>query len=384
MDQNPQNNTNNSQDLDSLLKEFQSLSATTPEKPVESAPNVEVTSVTQPVQQPNSTLETMNVVESQPNVAATPVNNVQSVNQQNVVVDNIAQVNPSASNVNSVNPQQPVQPTNPGVVQQPQSAPVIGAVPTPNPEVDMSVLNEKVEVYPGMNVTLNPNGEGTSLNNMPDNTGNNNDAGQDNNLGSQNDSGNNKSNLMFMVAIFLIIGAFILFIPKIDSFLKKKPGMEAKPTPTATAKPTNKPVADKDKEKTLTCTLPTNATANANTSTEITYKYYYKDGKITKLETTTNKKYLIVDDTTRAAYTVDQTNCGTLATTYANILGFAASCEEKDNTFIIKNSYDLANFVNPTTITINGEQKTLKSDVNYGDDINDAKELAETLGATCK
>lgn len=378
MDQNPQNNTNNNQDLDSLLKEFQSLSATTPEKPVEITPNVQATPVAQPVQQ------STNMVESQANATVNPVNNAQPVNQSNIVMDNKNQVDASTLNMNSVNPQQSSQPMTSGAVQQPQQATVIGAKPTPNPEVDMSVLNEKVDVYPGMNVTLNSNGDGTDISNInvPDNNGTDNNDGQNNNLSTQNDSGNNKSNLMFLIVIFLIIGAFILFIPKIDSFLKKKPGMEAKPTPTATAKPTNKPVADKDKEKTLVCTFP--ITVTNDTSTEVTYKYYYKDEKITKLETTTNKKYLIVDDTTRSAYTVDQVNCGTLATDYANILGFAASCEEKDNTFIIKNSYDLANFVNPTTITINGQQKTLKSDVNYGDDINEAKELAEMLGASCK
>ena len=382
MDQNPQNNTNNNQDLDSLLKEFQSLSSTSSEKPVENTPNVEVQPAAQSIQQPNPSSEVTNMMGTQQTVTSTSINNTQPVNQPNVAMDSMNQVKPSVSNVNFVNSQQPVQPMNSGVVQQPQATPAIGAVQTPNPAVDMSVLNEKVDVYPGMNVTLNPNGEGTPSNNIPDNTGDHNDGGQNNNLESQNNSGNNKSNLMFMVAIFLIIGAFILFIPKIDSFLKKKPGMEAKPTPTATAKPTNKPVADKEKEKNLTCTLP--STDTSSTSTIEQYKYYYKDGKVTKLETTTSKKYLVVDDTTRTNYTADQTTCSTLATSYANILGFAASCEEKDNTFTIKNSYDLANFVNPTTITINGVPTTLMSDVNFGDDINTVKENIEMLGGTCK
>lgn len=369
MDQNPQNNTNNNQDLDSLLKEFQSLSASS-----EVQPEVNKTVSEQP-QMVVSQSQVSNVNEQALASNVTPTG--QQASQQTVNMSqmssqmNVGELNNVAVNNNQSSSTLGQTPMTPQSVVAPQSTPVSELKPS-NPEIDMSVLNEEVPVHPDMNVTLDSDGGDKNPVDLTNN--NTSDNGQDNNFG------NNKGNLIFMAVIFIIIGAFILFIPKIDSFFKKKPGMEAKPTPTPTAQATNKPVVES--EKTVVCTMPVQAATNLETQKK--YKYYYKDGKVTKLEVTTDKKYLALDETTQAAYTNDQNVCSTLATTYANILGYAASCEENNQTFSVKNSYDLVNFVNPTTITINGVQQTLTSDVNLNDDIETVKENMTNQGATCK
>lgn len=400
MDQNnPQtNNTSSSQDLDSLLKEFQNLS-TTKDSPLEennvasvspvNSSNVEQTSVTpisgdnlnQSFEQQANTNQVQGTVTSNMNFNTNQQFNgyqqtASTIGNQTMKQSQYSQSVSGQENGQSMTQQQSTNLSgtmgNNQMTAQPQVN-QFAQQSTPNPEVDMSVLNETVPVHPDMNVTLNTDGGDKNPVDLPNNH-------QNANVTPNNNGGNNKGNLVFMIVIFLIVGLFILFIPKIDSFLKKKPGMEAKPTPTPTAQATNKPV--EKKEKITVCTMPSQP--GDNVETQVKYKYYHENGKITKLEETTEKKYLLNDETTKSAYSNDQIVCSSLATTYANILGYATSCEEKNNTFIVKKLYDLKSFINPTVITINGTQETITANVNFDDAIESVKEDMELQGATCK
>lgn len=425
--QNSQNQSNNNQDLDSLLKEFQSLAVSSEEPAitnensiqqvnnsvldgtystgVEQNQSVQQTNVVQPLtgtQQMVSTNNTNpvsfqanNSMSVEPAQINTVIGQMQTVTPATVIqpemstaVETAVNVEPTQTviqtPVNTVIEQVPTLPSS-TVVQSEIStntAPMVNTEPvqtviqTPATNVAVQVQSaqeinqayqQQIPVHPDMNVSL----EGDGGDKIPVDLSNSNSSSSDN-----NNAVDEKSNIIFMVVIFAILGAFIMFMPKIDSFFNRKPAMEVKPTPTAT------PTPEENKEKTITCTIPKET--GTNLENQKSYKYYYKNSKVTKLEEITTKKYLLVNETNQSTYSTEQATCNSLATTYANILGFSVSCEETDNSFIVKKSYDLSTFVNPTTITINGKSQTLAVSVNFGDDINAVKSKVTASGATCK
>lgn len=327
MNQNPNNNN----DLDSLLEEFQNLST-----PVENKEPIEEKSqVVQPVIQGQPTVP---VQEVKP-VMVNPVN----VEREPVQTQSVVQAQPT---VNSV--------------QQPTPAPVM-----PNNNLDNI---EESLVHPDMKVKLNDLDSPVSMEpvipNIPEEPINNNGG---------------KGNLIFMIVIFLIMAVFIFFIPKIDDFIKNKPGEESKPTPTASSTPTAKPVV---KEVKTNCSIAD--VVNGDLTTTTSYNYQSLAGKVTKMKKTVVTKFANIEGVNQAAYNQTKLTCNSLATTYAGVTGYTVTCEEKDNVFTVVYAYDLNSFTNPTLITINGQQETIKSDVNLNDDIKTVKANMTSIGSTCK
>ena len=334
------NNQPENNDLDSLLKEFQSLSS------VSEQPKTVESSVTAPGSQPaqpaSDTVTT--VAQSQaPSVVppvgpaptqqvvsapSTPVTPIQQVPVQPSTPQPVSTEQPSvqtvqpggviSSTVTTTGPANPVIPnTNPTPVAPASSQPTIGTPNIPNPPMDSN-----------------------------------------NNGGTSNKKG--KSNLTFIIILFVVIAVFILLIPKINEFVYKKPTKEPNVEATESPEPTKEPV----KEKTLTCTEPEVASSEKQKIQKI-YKLYYANNKVTKMEYTYKNMY---------AETVDP-----LTDTSEK-----PTCTEKDNTFEVLYAYDLENFTNPTQITINGQTQTISSNVQYEDDIETVKASMEANGATCQ
>lgn len=346
MNQDNQNNnqqTNN--DLDSLLKEFQTLSETPtePVKPVEpiiqesqvNAVNSTVTSTTESVPAPEP---------------VTAMNNA-GIN------------NPTSA-------PQPVMPTPT------QDIPVVPNAPIPPVKPAETVVPEPL-VNPGLNVNLN-----TSDGDIVPPTNGNGNTPDENVTPPVTPAPTGKNSNLFIIIIFLIIGVFILFIPKISDFFSNKPGKETKPTatPVATATATPTPVA---KEKKMNCKMPEVVVSETNKIQTI-YRYYHKDNKVTKLEKIFKNMFTTVDDTNTPAYSETKNTCDTLATKYAGITGYTVTCEEKDNTFTVTYAYDLEHFVNPTEIIVGTATEKIESPALYGDKIATVKEKMEAEGATCK
>lgn len=381
--QNSQNQSNNNQDLDNLLREFQSL-AETSEEPVITNENsmqqvnnsvldgtysagiaseqssVQQASDVQPLPGTQQIISTTNTnsdsFQSNNSIPATQTQVNYAARQMQTMPSSTVVQSEISTNTTPIDNSEMVQTPATNVTGQIQSAQEIN-------QVDQ----QQIPVHPGMDVSL----EGDGGDKTPIDLSNSNPSSSDN-----NNSVDEKSNIIFMVIIFAILGLFIMFMPKIDSFFNRKPGMEAKPTPTAT------PTPEENKEKIITCTMKKEI--GTNLENQKSYRYYYKNNKVTKLEEINVKKYLLVNETNQSTYNTEQATCNTLATTYANILGFSSSCEETDNSFIIKKSYDLSTFINPTTITINGKAETIAVSVNFGDDINTIKSKVTASGATCK
>lgn len=315
---NPQDQTNHN-DLDSLLKEFQSISSKPAEEPtpvpVKEAPLVENPTPVQQIQSepvPHETLEA------------------------------------------SVIP-----PIAPGV-----STQVPNFQPEPTPSASEPVINPNLNVDLQTSSAVSNGSEGKNA--------------QDD---SEND-GPSKGSIIFIFALFLVIGLFIFFIPTISDFFKNKPGKEFKPTPTATATvaPTATPA---EKEKKLTCTMP-EETVSAYRKTKTAYKYYYNGTKISKVEKIYTNTFSELTEANKVEYESTQNTCKTLATTYAGITGYAVTCNETNHVFRVSYAYDLATFINPTQITIGNQVENIQSDVNYEDDIKQVQAKMEAQSAVCK
>lgn len=339
MDQNPQNQNNNN-DLDSLLEEFQSLST-----PVETPKPIETNN-----QGGVSNVPPIQTEPVQPNIPVQPVQNVQ-----------------------------PIQPVQSNIVQQPSVQPIQPTSPQPiKDETLKSGLNneENEMIHPDMQVKLNDlHSQVPAAPEIPTTSGNGtNETNSDN-------QGGGKNNLLFMIAIFLIMALFIFFIPKIDDLIKNKPGLEAKPTPTptASAKPTATP---EPKEEKMECSMPD--AINGDVTTKTSYTYHSLNDKVLKTKKTVVTSFANIEGANQALYNQTKLTCNSLATTYAGVAGYTVTCEEKDNSFTIVYAFDLKSFTNPTTMTINGQQEIIQSDINLNDDIKTVKANMEVNGATCK
>lgn len=374
-----QNNSNSNQqsnsDLDSLLKEFQMLSEIPqePVKPVE--PVLQSNMVNKPVTNPvgNQTVD--------PFVNPTPT--YQQAEVSGMSVDPVlasAQQRPidqarvtSMNNAGINNPTAAPQPVMPTPT---QDIPVVSNAPVP-PVKPASSIDDDVIVNPGLNVNLNTS-DGGIIPKADQNIANNSDATTS--LGTSLQK--NKGSDIFIIVLFLVIGLFILFIPKVSDFFSNKPGKESKPTatPIATPTPTPLPVV---KEKKMVCTTPEVVVTDTN-KVQTIYHYYYKDNKVTKVEKVFQNIYTTVDDTNQLSYNSTKNICDTLAAKYTGITGYVATCEEKNNIFTVTNVYDLQNFVNPTEIIVGTTTEKIESPVDYGEKIESAKEKMEAQGATCK
>lgn len=334
----PENN-----DLDSLLQEFQTLSTTNTPEPSK----VE----TEPVRTENIT-----PVQTQENVAGTPV-------QQNPVENEVVQPTPvqveAKPSTNVVDNLAPVSTT--------ETVSQFSTSTSETPSIDAvspTVTDEQSNVS---NISKDPAGGEVNPPIESDNISNN---------------GGGKGNLIFIFVILLIVGLFIFFIPTISDFLNQKPGAEKKPTATPTTTATATP--EVAKEKKMTCT-GAEVVVNDNQSTQTNYRIHYLNNKVTKVERIFKNIFNEnIDTATDQTYANTKTTCDMLATTYANITGYAVTCEEKDKTFNVTYAYDLETFVNPTQITINDNTETITSDIKYGDSIDDVKTNMTSNGLTCK
>lgn len=350
MNENPNNQQGNN-DLDSLLKEFQSLSNTPQQpNPKESNPTV---AASQPA--PGS-IPAQPASEYQQPVAPATVP-TQPTPQMAQTTPAMAPAQPSATPQPTVE-QPSLQTVQPGGVMA-QASPAAQAPQNPG-VTNTAPVQPTIET---LEVPTQPIKEDSNGNNGLDK------------------KGKGKSNLTFIIILFVIIAVFILFIPKINELMHKKPGKE---TPnvenTASPVPTKTPVV----EKTVTCTEPEVA-SNEKQKVQKVYKLYYANDKVTKLEYTYKNMYAqTVDPTTDASYLSAQTTCNRLNSDYANITGYTVTCTEKENAFDVVYAYDLKDFTNPTQITINGQTQTLSSIVNYGDDIETVKGTLTANGATCQ
>lgn len=364
MNENPNNQQGNN-DLDSLLKEFQSLSNTPKQPtPVESNPTVSNT------QSMPGVMPAQPSVASQPNVAPQPVVEQPSVPTS---VSPTPQVVPASTQAAPVGPT-PVQPSvapQPAVEQPSLQTVQPGGVVTQSTPTVVAPQNSAV----ASNSMATPQPIETLE--VPMQSEKEEQSGND----GLNKKGKGKSNFTFIIILFVIIAVFILLIPKINEMMHKKPGKENPNVEnTASPVPTKTPVV----EKTVTCTEPEVA-SNEKQKVQKVYKLYYANDKVTKLEYTYKNMYAqTVDPTTDTSYLSAQSTCNRLNSDYANITGYTVTCTEKGNAFDVVYAYDLKDFTNPTQITINGQTQTLSSIVNYGDDIETVKGTLTANGATCQ
>lgn len=339
---NQNNNPQNNNDLDSLLKEFQTLSDTPTDPDKQTAPVLQ----SQPV-------DPMPASSTQPVVNPVPVSG-----------GNVAGIDNSA-----VIPE-PVMTTQIKDIPSPHNASV-SPVQSGESQMPDPIMN------PGGNVNLNSgNGNIVPPEEPPVQT-------FEKPIDSQpKEAQVDKNSNLFIIVIFLIIGVFIFFIPKISDFLSNKPRKETKPTATPVVTATATPTSEL-KEQKLTCTMP-EVVVNDMNSNQTIYRYHSKGGKVTKLERVFKNVFTTVDDANTASYTETKNTCDTLATKYAGITGYTVACEEKDNTFTVTYAYDLEHFVNPTEIIVGTETEKIESPAIYGDKIETVKEKMEAAGATCK
>lgn len=388
-------NQTNSNDLDSLLKEFQDLTASSAASDVN---NQEINRNVGAVNQQNLQERTSVPTESRVSNDNPTVGNVSGTSVTHPVQQPVVQprpvVQPTAPVQQSVPASQPVQsaasevrpapiPVTPVVAPQPvAAAPVQQPAPMPQPAVSaVQSVQQPVATPAQLQETPEPEVISGGENGNVGNTGDNGKKGK---RGKKGKSGNNN---LLIIIIFVLVGAFIFCIPMINNYLKDNKTKASAPTATPSATPTadsgEDNEEDENKELVLTCNLPEQSIAENQVVRE-TYKYYYVDNKITKFETIYRRIYDENTDITSADYISKQNVCGSLSTNYANIVGYTATCGEKDKTFTITNTYDLIKFTNPTKVKIGTEEVTLQSSVNYEDDINTVRTAREQAGATCK
>lgn len=389
MNENPNTQSPNN-DLDNLLQEFQSLSAT-PEEPKKEETTPVNTEGTEP-----STVAANPSVEATPEVVATPQDVTTPAPEVASDVTPAAPTVPTTPQAEPVTPAPvqpetaPVTPTVPSqepvsnptpvtpTVSEPQGAPATPAATTttqasPVTPTPVATAQPATNVAPTSEVTPTPGAD----------NGNTGVPGTETPMTPSNDSNKSggKGNLVFIIVILLIVGIFIFFMPKINEIFDKKPGKESKPTPTPTAPATV--TSTPNLESKITCTEP-ETTVSETQKNQNLYRIHYENNKVTKVEKIFKNIYADTVDTTDTNYVSTQNTCGSLSTTYANITGYSVVCEEKDKTFTVTYAFDLESFVNPTQITINGNTEEIKSDIKYGDDIETLKANLEGQGMTCK
>ena len=189
---------------------------------------------------------------------------------------------------------------------------------------------------------------------------------------------NLKKNLPVIIGIVAIIALFIFFMPKVGSLFNGKSKSKTKKTAAAADKVT------KPKESTLVCNEADRKLSDIQTM-KTTYNIYYLDNKVTKVVKVV--KFVFPDKDgieSEYQYVNAQNVCNAIPTKYANITGYKSTCKEEKRIFTVEHIYDLEDFVNPTQIMIDGKTETIESVANYDDEIGTVKANLETKGVTCK
>lgn len=372
---------NSGEQLDDLLKEFETLSnngnkPSEVENPQNSAPSPAASG---PVISPQPAMPTGPVPAPGINGNSAQGTNSASVssNQQSGVVpgNNI----PPAQGITTQNPNQSV--TN--MTGQPMTNPTLSTGnPTPNGQGSVNIPEQLNSSNPNMsednNITINPNlntnldRNATGFSDLPKTPSNDTPP---------NIEKNGKSSNLFIIVLFLIVALFIFFLPKINDFVHKKPA-KAKPTPTPTVTAT--PSANAEKTKKLTCTMPASKDDKTSKETMVVYHYTYENNKLKKIEVVTKDQYTVANDTNKTVIGADTTTCNDINALKDKVDGYKITCDVANNTFTKTENYDLSSFVSPSEITIGKTKKTLTTNFNLDDNIDTIKDTMTSQGATCK
>lgn len=188
----------------------------------------------------------------------------------------------------------------------------------------------------------------------------------------------NKNELTVLVAMVVVIGLFIYFMPDIEHLIFGQPKREksVKTETKVEKEETNKVITGK---ATYTGSYVCGSTLEDDST--VKYTVSYEDSIVTTIIEETSKIYPSKNN----LYTKAVSECENVNTKYLNHSGFKASCVVNDLTITKTYEYTLNKF-ETFKVTENNIEETiaLPYTIQKGDDYKMVAEIFKDAGASCK